>query len=114
MSLLDYFKKGEATLDKVWQAFEIVLEDWGHMQKATYEEGDEAAERFETHFYVFINELDAWFSTLNNEDKPADVIEAEKHPLISKIQGRLPDPLSIPFTNELERVIDGEDYQLSD
>ncbi|WP_078553646.1 hypothetical protein [Bacillus alkalicellulosilyticus] len=91
--------------NKVIEALEIALDDWAMMQQTDGDEGAECAERFERHFYLFIDECKEWFHTL--ETKPKDIIEAESLKEIEELQQRLPGPLQLNFLTELEDIIDG-------
>jgi hypothetical protein len=89
----------------VHEALDTALEDWGMMQKTSGDEGAEWAERFERHFYDFIEVLRLWYNGL--ETPPKDIDEAEAMPEIKEIIERLPDPLQLNLTMELEIMIDG-------
>ena len=91
--------------DHVRKSLNIALEDWSMMQKTDGDEGEETAERFERHFYEFIDHFKSWFHTLN--PMPTDVLEAEDLPEVIEIQNKLPGPLQLNFLTELELIIDG-------
>jgi hypothetical protein len=90
---------------QVKDALMTALEDWDMMQKTSGDEGAEWAERFERHFYDFIEVLESWFHRLEN--RPTDIDEAEAMPEIKEITDQLPDPLHLNLTIELENIIDG-------
>lgn len=91
--------------EAVREALESALEDWEMMQKTSGDEGAEWAETFERRFYLFIEALNKWFTNLEN---PPETIEAaEQLPEIQKIEERLPVPLQLNFTVELDNMIDG-------
>jgi hypothetical protein len=91
--------------EQVRDALDTALEDWDMMQETSGDEGAEWAERFERHFYDFIEVLQSWFNGLENI--PKDLDEAEAMPQIKEITDRLPDPLQLNLTIELENIIDG-------
>lgn len=75
------------------------------MQKTEGDEGAESAERFEMHFYKFIDVFELWFQSLDH--LPKNLEDAEKLREVKEIQDKLPGPLQLNFTMELERIIDG-------
>ena len=91
--------------DNVLAALNEALHDWGMMQKTEGDEGAEWAEIFERHFYVFIDEFESWLLNLDNQ--PTTLEKAEKLKEVEKIQDKLPAPLQLNFSMELERIIDG-------
>lgn len=86
---------------------EIALEDWEMMKKASENDSEECAERFERHFYEFIEELKIWYQHL--EQPPSTIEDAEKLIEIREIMKRIPAPLELNVITELELIIDGED-----
>ncbi|UOE92008.1 hypothetical protein [Alkalihalobacillus sp. LMS39] len=90
---------------KVQTALEKALIDWDMMQKTNDEDSEEVAERFEKHFYEFIDEVKEWYQSL--QLKPQDIIEAEEMAEVIIIQGQLPGPLQLNFLTELEFIIEG-------
>ncbi|WP_449540296.1 hypothetical protein [Ferdinandcohnia sp. Marseille-Q9671] len=97
-------------LERVKNALDKALYDWGMMQKTTGDEGAEWAEIFERDFYLFIDSFEAWFQQVT--PKPQSIEAAEKLPEIQNIQQILPGPLQLNFEMELERIIDGQtDYR---
>ncbi len=93
----------------VMRKWEEALLDWDMMTKTSGDEGADNAERFEMHFYEFIDELKVWFQSLNQP--PTTVEEAENLDEIKDILERLPAPLELNFYNELELIIEGK-YQV--
>lgn len=91
--------------EKVKHAINIALEDWSMMQKTAGDEGAESAERFEMHFYEFIEEFEKWFHLL--DDQPKHLEDAENLKEVVEILDILPGPLQLNFMMELERIIDG-------
>lgn len=91
----------------VIKKLEVALEDWEMMAKASEDESEDSAERFEMHFYEFIDELKAWYQHL--EQPPATIEEAENLTEIKEIAERLPAPLELNFYTELELIIEGKD-----
>ena len=89
------------------QKLEDALLDWEMMTKTSGDEGADNAERFEMHFYEFIDELKVWFQSL--KQPPTTVEEAENLDEIKDILERLPVPLELNFYNELELIIEGKD-----
>jgi hypothetical protein len=85
--------------------FETAMEAWGMMQKTSGDEGAEWAERFETYFYEFIDELKKWWATL--QPKPTTMEEAEVLPEIKKWMDQIPAPVQINFLTELEDIMEG-------
>ncbi|WP_423798521.1 hypothetical protein [Neobacillus sp. SAB-20_R2A] len=93
-------------INRVYEKLEAALLDWEMMKKASEDESEECAERFERHFYEFIDELKIWFQQL---EPPATIDDAENLPEISDIIERLPAPLQLNFLTELELIVEGED-----
>jgi hypothetical protein len=85
--------------------FETAMEAWSMMQKTSGDEGAEWAERFETYFYEFIDELKKWWENL--QPKPTTMEEAEEFPEIKKWMEQIPAPVQINFLTELEDIMDG-------
>ncbi|HHY73295.1 MAG TPA: hypothetical protein GX497_08725 [Bacillus bacterium] len=94
-------------INRVLIKLEAALEDWDLMMKTTDDEGADWAERFEQHFYEFIDELKVWFQYL--EQPPATIEAAESLDEIRDIMERLPAPLELNFYNELELIIEGKE-----
>lgn len=99
-------------MERVWETLQIALGDWNMMQHTGGDEGAELAERFERHFYLFIDEFELWFQQLS--PKPQEVEEAEEQHNIKKVIEYLPEPLYITFFNELIRIVDEESYSQYD
>lgn len=95
--------------EKVLESLNIALEYWDHMQKTSGDERAEWATIFERHFYLFIEEFESWFHSL--DEKPKSIEEAEVIEEIEKIQQAFPGPLQINFLMELERIVDGFAYK---
>ncbi|WP_251551625.1 hypothetical protein [Neobacillus muris] len=89
------------------EKLETALKDWEMMKVASEDESEECAERFERHFYEFIDELKRWYQHL--EQPPATLEEAENLIEMKEIMDRLPDPLVLNFSTELEFIIEGID-----
>lgn len=89
----------------VLESLDVALADWGLMQQTSGDEGAEHAERFERHFYDFIDEFEKWFCTL--DPQPKELEDAESLKEVEQIEDLLPGPLQLNFTMELERIIDG-------
>jgi len=100
-------KEWEDLFNHVIKKLEIALEDWEMMKRASEDESEECAERFERHFYEFIEELKIWYQHL--EQPPATIEDTETLSEIREILERLPAPLELNFLTELELMIDGED-----
>jgi flagellin-specific chaperone FliS len=94
-------------INRVKKILETTLEDWEMMMKASENESEECAERFEMHFYEFIDELKVWYEHL--EQPPSSIEEAENINEIREIIERLPAPLELNFLTELELIIEGEE-----
>lgn len=94
-------------INHVIKKLEAALEDWEMMTKTSGDEGADFAERFEMHFYEFIDELKNWYHHLNQP--PTTIEEAEELEEIKGIINCLPAPLQLNFYNELELIIDGID-----
>ncbi|MBM7652815.1 hypothetical protein [Neobacillus cucumis] len=94
-------------INRVKEKLETALEDWRLMEISSEDEAEECAERFERHFYEFIDELKVWFQHL--EQPPSSIEEAENLIEIKELMERLPTPLDLNFLTELELIIDGED-----
>ena len=94
-------------INRVKEKLETALEDWELMKKASEDESEDIAERFEMHFYEFIDELKIWFQHL--EHAPSTIEDAENIIEIKEIMERLPAPLELNFLTELELIIEGED-----
>ncbi len=94
-------------INQVKRKLDAALEDWEMMTKASEDESEECAERFEMHFYEFIDELKIWYQHL---DQPPTTIEDAKNLTeIKEIVKRLPAPLELNFYTELELIIEGID-----
>jgi hypothetical protein len=98
-------KGGYKMFEQVIKTLDTALEDWNMMQKTSGDEGAEWAERFERHFYDFTDELQVWITGLDYT--PKDIDEAEAMSEIKEIVARLPDPLQLNLTIELENILDG-------
>jgi hypothetical protein len=94
-------------IKRVKEKLETALEDWELMKKASEDESEECAERFERNFYEFIDELKYWYQHL--KQPPSTIEEAENLIEIKELMQRLPAPLELNFTTELELIIEGED-----
>lgn len=94
-------------MELIDEYFEIAMEAWKMMQKASGDEGEEWAERFERYFYEFIDELKKWWKQLS--PKPTKIEDAEQLPEIKKWLEQLPDVLHLNFLTELEYMVDGID-----
>ncbi|WP_462411657.1 hypothetical protein [Neobacillus sp. Marseille-QA0830] len=94
-------------INRVKEKLDTALVDWELMKKASEDESEECAERFERHFYDFIDELKVWYQHL--EQPPATIEEAENLSDIKEIIDRLPAPLELNFLTELEFIIEGVD-----
>ncbi|SDL93941.1 hypothetical protein [Bacillus sp. OK048] len=94
-------------INRVLEKLETALEDWELMKRASENETEDCAERFEMHFYDFIDELKIWFQHL--EHAPSTIEEAENLIEIKEIIERLPAPLELNFLTELELIVEGED-----
>src|SRR4051794_22606093 len=104
--------EGVNVINRVKEKLETALEDWEMMKKASEDESEECAERFEMNFYEFIGELKNWYKQL--EQPPSTLEEAEKLTEILEILERLPAPLELNFFTELELIIEGEDQERYD
>lgn len=94
-------------INRVTKKLEDALLDWDLMTKTSGDEGADNAERFEMHFYEFIDELKVWFQGL--QQPPTTMEEAENLDEIKDIMERIPAPLELNFYNELELIIEGKD-----
>jgi hypothetical protein len=99
-------------MNRVKEKLDMALEDWEMMKTATEDDSAECAERFEMHFYEFIDELKGWYHLL--EQPPATIEEAEELVEIKEIVERLPAPLELNFFTELELIIEGIDRERYD
>ncbi|MCM3763831.1 hypothetical protein [Neobacillus niacini] len=94
-------------MNTVKAKLKIALEDWEMMKKASEDDSEECAERFERHFYEFIDELKIWY--LHLEQPPTTIEEAEDLIEVREIMELLPSPLELNFLTELELIIEGEE-----
>ncbi|MEH7416818.1 hypothetical protein V7266_16150 [Neobacillus drentensis] len=94
-------------IKRVKERLETALEDWELMKKSSEDEAEECAERFERHFYEFIDELKHWYQHL--DQPPTTIEEAENHSEIKELMERLPAPLELNFLTELELIMEGEE-----
>ncbi|WP_083402129.1 hypothetical protein [Bacillus sp. MUM 116] len=94
-------------INRVKEKLEAALEDWEMMKNASEDESEDYAERFERHFYEFIDELKIWYQHLDHP--PTTIEDAENLIEIKEILERIPAPLELNFYTELELIIDGED-----
>jgi hypothetical protein len=92
-------------MSNIEENFQTALEAWSMMQKTEGDEGAEWAERFEQYFYLFIDDLKAWWFLL--EKKPKNIDDAEQLPEIQNWMNQLPSPVQLNFITELEELIDG-------
>jgi len=99
--------RSDDVINRVKEKLETALEDWEMMKTASESESEEYAERFELHFYEFIDELKLWYQHL--EQPPLTIEEAENLSEIREIIDHLPAPLELNFLTELELIIEGED-----
>ncbi len=102
-----YFDGSDYVINRVKQKLEVALEDWEMMKTTSGDESGECAERFELHFYEFIDELKVWYHHL--EQPPTTIEEAENLIEMREIAERLPAPLELNFFTELELIIEGID-----
>ncbi|MDC9523612.1 hypothetical protein PSH55_21310 [Pseudoalteromonas sp. Angola-31] len=86
-------------------AFQTVISNWDSMQNSDLDEAEEAANRFEASFYIFIDQLKEWFHMI--DPKPQTLELAMLHPDLKTITLELPAPLQIPFETELELILEG-------
>jgi hypothetical protein len=93
--------------NRVEEKLDIALEDWEMMKTASEDESEECAERFEMHFYDFIDELKVWYHHL--EQPPSTIEAAENLIEIREMIERVPEPLKLNFFTELELIIEGVD-----
>jgi hypothetical protein len=93
--------------NRVEEKLDIALEDWEMMKTASEDESEECAERFEMHFYDFIDELKVWYYHL--EQPPSTIEAAENLIEIREMIERVPEPLKLNFFTELELIIEGVD-----
>lgn len=91
--------------NNVREALQIALDDWQMMQQTSGDEGAEWAERFERHFYEFIDEFKKWYHQL--KDKPGTLEDAEELQEVKEIEALLPTPLHLNFMTELDLIVDG-------
>ncbi|GHI00341.1 hypothetical protein [Neobacillus kokaensis] len=94
-------------INRVNEKLEAALNDWEMMKTASEDEREECAERFEMHFYQFIEELKLWYQKL--EQPPETMEEAENLMEIKEMLDRLPAPLELNFYTELELIIEGQE-----
>lgn len=94
-------------INHVKEKLKTALRDWEIMKTASEDDSEECAERFERHFYEFIDELKVWYQHL--EQPPTTIEEAETLTEIKEIMEQLPAPLELNFYNELELIIEGEE-----
>ena len=94
-------------ISRLTKKLDVALLDWDLMTKTSGDEGADVAERFELHFYEFIDELKAWFQDL--QQPPITMEEVENLDEIKRIIERLPAPLELNFYNELELILEGKD-----
>ena len=97
---------------KTLELLETTLEDWQMMQRTEGDEGADWAERFEQHFYHFIDALKGWYDA--QETPPKTIEEAEQHPFIQQLSQKLPAPVQLNLINELEDIIDGIEHDYYD
>ncbi|AOM82906.1 hypothetical protein [Salisediminibacterium beveridgei] len=92
-------------MDCVHNTLNQALEDWSMMQKTDGDEGADWAETFELHFYEFIDDFKKWYESL--PEKPQTVEKLEEMSEVKEIQDKLPGPLQLNFTMEMEEIVDG-------
>jgi hypothetical protein len=96
----------------VYISLQKTLEDWKMMQHTVGDEGAEWAERFERHFYEFIDELKKWVNI--QTPRPKTLEDAEEMEMIKEIKTLLPTPLLLNVITELEAIIDKEEQSRFD
>lgn len=92
-------------LEDVRARFDDVLHLWGQMQTSHLDEAGDDAERFQTAFYRFTDDLADWVRTL--DVAPPDLETARANPCFADFFERMPHPLHIPFEMELESILEG-------
>jgi len=87
------------------QSLSDMLGNWERMQTSELDEAGEAADRFQTSFYAFIDCFRDWFEAMS--DKPSTFDAAREVPEISTIIAQLPIQLQLNFDTELELIVEG-------
>lgn len=77
------------------------------MQQSDVESAGDEADRFQTSFYYFIEALAAKVQQ-TSEAWPADSDEAVTHPMFASFFANMPEPLSLPFSTEIDLLLAGE------
>ncbi len=95
---------------EVEQALATTLSNWKRMSQVNEEE-ESIANAFEASFYLFIDCVREWFSTLTQQPQTLEAFLAL--PMIEAIVEQLPPALHLNFETEAELIIEHK-YQIND
>ncbi|ASS74326.1 hypothetical protein CIG75_04565 [Tumebacillus algifaecis] len=92
-------------IDKIQAAYDEMIANWNTMQSSDMDSAGDDADRFQSSFYRFIEELQEWLVTA--EPKPRTVDAAMALPWLAELYEELPAPLMLNFETELELIVEG-------
>lgn len=87
----------------VKETLDEVLFLWEEMKRSEADDAGDDADRFQMMFYAFVEHVRVWVAAMDG--LPKDVDEARDQPMFAKLFDSLPDPLQIPFENELDTIL---------
>jgi hypothetical protein len=90
--------------DRLQESFDTMLSNWNRMQASDLDEAGDDADRFQTSFYRFIDELRDYLHTLSQ--RPQTLVAALALPEITALSDQLPAPLLLNFETELELIVE--------
>ncbi|TCP58296.1 hypothetical protein EV586_102750 [Tumebacillus sp. BK434] len=91
--------------DKVKAAYDEMITNWNLMQSSDLDSAGDDADRFQTSFYTFVDEMKEWLEA--REQKPRTTDEALALPEVAELYEELPGPLMLNFETELELIVEG-------
>ena len=95
--------------EKAREALDEVAANWQAMQRSDMDDAGDDADRFERSFYLFVEELKAWFEGL--EERPKSLDEALRLPDVEAVFEKLDAPLHLNLETELELIVQGAERE---
>ncbi len=90
--------------DNLWNAFQIMLDNWNRMLSSEMDQAEEDADQFEASFYQFIDIFREWF--FQREEKPQHIDEVLAITEVKDLIEQVPAPLMINVQTELEIMLE--------